>query len=273
MENNSIYGLKRSEIGDVASKIAQLYYHYYLRTSETNYLSEAFVFYDAIRERIYFKDQSTLSLVVKKLRYYARFIVVCLLLNKKDIIKKLIQELSTLIDEYSRDFKPTDGAEWNVVLSEINTFLEAEKKLTPMDLKGNLLPSVSRIQIDRSAKFEKDGSTRLKLSEAILIGNLQNQIKFSELTLDMYRILQSLEREPCTPDVSTDVAAEVAQQISSVDKSSTRRSNPHKYLLYRPTYAQVMLYIATAFKDIADNNALLIYFSADGVKRGVKGWY
>jgi len=50
------YGLKRGDIGDIASKIAQLYYHYYLRTSETNYLRESFTFYEAIRSRSYFRE-------------------------------------------------------------------------------------------------------------------------------------------------------------------------------------------------------------------------
>jgi hypothetical protein len=62
--------------------------------------------------------------MIKKLRYYARFIVVCLLLKKNDVIKKLMDELMTLVDEYTKVFKPSDSAEWNVVLSEISTFLE-----------------------------------------------------------------------------------------------------------------------------------------------------
>jgi hypothetical protein len=44
---------------DVLSELydlLELYYHYYLRTSETNYLYESFVFYEAIRDRQYFKD-------------------------------------------------------------------------------------------------------------------------------------------------------------------------------------------------------------------------
>lgn len=45
---------QRWQIGEIASKIGQLYYHYYLRTSDTNYLSEAFSFYAAIRARGYY---------------------------------------------------------------------------------------------------------------------------------------------------------------------------------------------------------------------------
>ncbi|KAJ2645574.1 hypothetical protein GGH99_008228, partial [Coemansia sp. RSA 1285] len=43
LEKPEHYGLKRWEVGEIASKIGQLYYRYYLRTSETNYLQEAYV--------------------------------------------------------------------------------------------------------------------------------------------------------------------------------------------------------------------------------------
>ena len=46
--------MERWEVGDIASKIGQLYYNYYLRTSELRFLHEAYVFYEAIRSRAYF---------------------------------------------------------------------------------------------------------------------------------------------------------------------------------------------------------------------------
>ncbi|KND01855.1 uncharacterized protein SPPG_03645 [Spizellomyces punctatus DAOM BR117] len=296
LENKEYYGLKRWEIGEVASKIGQLYYHYYLRTSETNYLHESCVFYEAVRNRQYFKDvleANNPALVIKKLRYYARFIVVCLFLNRYDMIRKLMEELTALVDEYTKTFNPNDS-EWNVVLSEISTFLEAQKKTTPVDLDGNALIAPSRLQVERTPKYDKDGSTRLRLQEAILVGNYQNQIKFSELTLDMYRLLQSLEREPTllassgrrggpSDDAAAGDKKEEAHNDEAMkppgvsggnavggDNAATRRTNPHKYLLYRPTFAQLMYYIATTFKDISDNSALLLYLSADGSKRAVK---
>lgn len=36
---------------------------------------------------------------------------------------------------------------------------------------------------------------KIRLQEAILVGNYQAQVKFSELTLDMFRIMQVLERD------------------------------------------------------------------------------
>ena len=50
----------------------------------------------------------------------------------------------------------------------------------------------------------------------------------------MYRILLSIEREPLDLD-------------KKEDKNNVR-SNPHKYLLYKPTIAQLLMYVSAAFK-------------------------
>ncbi|KAJ2801277.1 hypothetical protein H4R21_002847, partial [Coemansia helicoidea] len=104
LEKPEHYGLKRWEVGEIASKIGQLYYRYYMRTCETNYLQEAFVFYDAIRERSYFKGEQEMknsALMIKKLRYYARFIVVCLQLSNTQMMLQLLEEVKALIDVYA----------------------------------------------------------------------------------------------------------------------------------------------------------------------------
>ncbi|KAF9974234.1 hypothetical protein BGZ73_002420 [Actinomortierella ambigua] len=307
LENS--FGLKRWEVGEIASKIGQLYYHYYLRTSETNYLHESYVFYEAIRER-------RSALMIKKLRYYARFTVVCLLLNNRDITATLKAELGLLINEYITTYRPPDAAEWNLVLQEVSAFTEAERKLQPVGPNGVHLPLTRRMSPNRaiSVVLDKETSSKLKLQEAILVGNVQNQIKFSELTIDMYRMLQSLERESTVPRaaqefppkdaVASAVSAAMANASSGgglADPANTtvikeepneegatpqrrttermiRRSNPHKYLLYRPAFSQLMVYLATAFKELSNDAALLIYISADGSKKtapetaGVKGY-
>eukprot|EP01023_Acetabularia_acetabulum_P002166 TRINITY_DN10830_c0_g1_i1.p2 TRINITY_DN10830_c0_g1~~TRINITY_DN10830_c0_g1_i1.p2 ORF type:complete len:161 (-),score=3.15 TRINITY_DN10830_c0_g1_i1:3-485(-) len=48
------HGLQRWEIGDIASKIGQLYYNFYQRMSDQRFLQEAYVFYKAIHARQYF---------------------------------------------------------------------------------------------------------------------------------------------------------------------------------------------------------------------------
>lgn len=258
LENVDIYGLKRWEIGEIASKIGQLYYHYYLRTSETSYIEEAFIFYEAIRHRDYFKDVFETKnplLVVKKLRYYARFIVVCLLLNRRVLVVELVEELQNLVDEYIREFKPADAAAWRLVLQEITLFLQVDSPLILNDRNRDAPPISNRLKLPPS---NVEGKVRLQ--EAILVGNYQNQVKFSELTLDMFRIMQALERERVSGLSRPSDAADIS------DEKHKKRSNPHKFLLYRPSFAQLLVFLSTAFKELQDNNVLLLYISADGLK-------
>lgn len=44
----------------------------------------------------------------------------------------------------------------------------------------------------------------------------------------------------------------------------TRRENPHKYLLYKPTLSQILVFLASGFKELPTNGALLLYMSSDG---------
>ena len=100
------------------------------------------------------------DLVVKKLRYYARFIVVCLLLKKMKLVRELVrvgasliwfrqgsvvkncfffpvQELSKYVDEYTTTYEPDDQLEWSLVLGEIKSFLEADALLNILDADSN----------------------------------------------------------------------------------------------------------------------------------------
>lgn len=81
--------MERWEIGDIASKIGQLYYNYYLRAAEIRFLHESYVFYEAIRSRAYFAQSATdPNLAIKQLRYFARFIIICLLLNRREVRRR-----------------------------------------------------------------------------------------------------------------------------------------------------------------------------------------
>jgi hypothetical protein len=211
-------GLKRWQIGEIASKIGQLYYHFYIRTSDTNYLNEAFAFYSAIRTRAYYSKvnrEDKPDLMVKKLRYYARFIVVCLLLKKTKVMKELVRELNRQIDEYVKAYDPDDSLEWQLVLNEISTFIDIDNQLNidhvPISLSyrltNSLIPS-----LPNGAEKILSNTPLYTLEEILIIGNYQEQIKFSEckeiwflidleeifvlVTLDMYRMLQAVERQP-----------------------------------------------------------------------------
>lgn len=42
------------------------------------------------------------------------------------------------------------------------------------------------------------------------------------------------------------------------------RDNPHKYLLYKPSLSQLMVFLSSGFKELPPGGALLLYMSADG---------
>ncbi len=44
-----------------------------------------------------------------------------------------------------------------------------------------------------------------------------------------------------------------------------KRDNPHKYLLYKPTLSQLLVFLGSGFKELPPKGALLLYVSADGV--------
>uniref|UniRef100_A0A9J8AGC7 Suppressor of cancer cell invasion n=1 Tax=Cyprinus carpio carpio TaxID=630221 RepID=A0A9J8AGC7_CYPCA len=241
------YGLKRWQIGEVASKIGQLYYHYYLRTSETSYLNEAFSFYSAIRQRSYYHQvnkEDRPELVVKKLRYYARFIVVCLLLNKMDLVKVLVKELSEEIEDYTQRFNTEDQLEWNLVLQEVAAFVEADPLMILNDDNAVVVIS-NRLQEGGVPPLEQGMVVgQLTLADALIVGNCNNQVKFSELTIDMFRMLQALEREP----VNLATQSSKPGTLEPNEKPA-KRENPHKYLLYKPTFSQLYTFLSASFKE------------------------
>ncbi|CAL8386856.1 unnamed protein product [Boreogadus saida] len=260
---DSRYGLKRWQIGEVASKIGQLYYHYYLRTSETSYLNEAFSFYSAIRQRSYYfqvNKEDRPELVVKKLRYYARYIVVCLLLNKMDLVKVLVKELSEEIEDYTQRFNTEDQLEWNLVLQEVAAFVEADPVMVVNDNNVVVVHS-NRLQEGCVPPLEQGMVVgQLVLADALIIGNSNNQVKFSELTIDMFRMLQALEREPVNLATQTSKAGPLEP-----NEKPAKRENPHKYLLYKPTFSQLFTFLSASFKELPANSVLLVYLSATGV--------
>ncbi|ESN97136.1 hypothetical protein HELRODRAFT_184805, partial [Helobdella robusta] len=81
----------------------------------------------------------------------------------------------------------------------------------------------------------------------------------------MFRILQTLEREPQeeTPNQLFDTSP--APGKTPFDTSGLiKRENPHKYLLYKPTISQLLTFLASGFKELPGNGVMLLYLSADG---------
>ena len=85
--------------------------------------------------------------MVKKLRYYARFIVVCLLLKKMKLVRDLVRELSKHIDEYTATYEPEDQLEWSLVLGEIKAFIEADTIVNVLDSDSNSIVLSHRYEV------------------------------------------------------------------------------------------------------------------------------
>ncbi|KAM1175572.1 hypothetical protein EV1_027736 [Malus domestica] len=266
-------GLRRSEIGEIASRIAQLYLGQYMRISEASYLSEAYIFYEAILSREYFKEGmfQDLSLANKQLRFVSRFLMVCLLLNRREMVQQLLNQLRVLVDECKRTFQETDFKEWKLVIQEIVRFLKADTafmNIRPLrysivlDCHPDSLPHVSTAVAKRS----------LRLRDAILSSYHHNEVKFSELTLDTFRMLQCLEWEPSGSFYQSSGAkngqngAPASSRINySQDIADpTLPPNPRKAVLYRPSVTHFLAVLATVCEELPPDGVILIYLSASG---------
>lgn len=279
-----------------------------MRTSDCGHLIEAANFYAAIRSRGYFniltKDVRS-SLVIKKLRYFARYIVVSLLLKRMDLVRDLVKEFGQSLEEYSHVHEPEAQLEWSLVLQEIKSFMDAESTVAITSGPDNL--SGPGLQLTLSQRLSSSNIPlplkmpigKLFLAEALIVGNYQRQTKFSELTVDMYRLLQILEREPNSDSansimmLNSGLASGSRQQInispnhqaaskpfnllarpnysgSSINQhhqqlaNQNNKGSPHKYLLFRPSFSQLLLFMMSGFKELPPNGVLLLYLSADG---------
>ena len=171
----------------------------------------------------------------------------------------------TFPDEYTSTYEPEDQLEWSLVLGEIKVFVESDTFLNVIDGDSNSLVLSHRLSPLMIPPVERSPVMTLSLQQVIIVGNLSEQVKFSELTLDMFRMLQTLEREP---------QDEMGQVYSDRSPAPVRvpvenggggaRDNPHKYLLYKPTLPQLLVFLASGYKELPPNGALLLYISADG---------
>jgi hypothetical protein len=66
----------------------------------------------------------------------------------------------------------------------------------------------------------------------------------------MYRVMQALEREPTFAASSHNLSTEEGLNADEMpnEAANVKRSNPHKYLLYKPNVSQLLAYISSAFK-------------------------
>ncbi|KAJ0783678.1 putative protein SCAI [Helianthus annuus] len=260
-------GLKRWEIGDIASRIGQLYFGQYMRTSQASYLSEAYIFYEAVLTREYFKDGifQDLNLANKQLRFLARFLTVCLVLNRREMVRQLVNQLKMLVAESKRAFPENDFKEWKRVIRDLTKFLKVDTAFmniwplrysVVLDLDPDCLPRVACIK------------RNLKLRGAILCSYHPNEVKFSELTTDNFRMLQCLEWEPSGSFYqSSEIPSAGSARINHYSHEITDHTlpqNPRKALLYHPSTTHLIAVLATMCEELPVDGILLIYISASG---------
>jgi hypothetical protein len=115
--------------------------------------------------------------MVKKLRYLARFIVVCLLLKRTKQVKELIKELSKEIEDYIKIYDSDDQLEWQLVRNEINDFIESDNLLA---VNGEYVSFSNRLNVSKTPAFVgllgTNPASNLFLHEAVIIGNCSNQV-------------------------------------------------------------------------------------------------
>ncbi|XP_027334106.1 protein SCAI isoform X2 [Abrus precatorius] len=274
-------GLRRWEIGEIASRIGQLYFGQYMRTSDANYLSESYIFYEAILTREYFKEGlfQDVNIANKQLRFLARFIMVCLVLNRREMVQQLVNQLKVLVEECKRTFQESDFKEWKLVVQEIVRFLKADSafvNIRPLRYSLVLDPHPDTLPHVAAAITKR----HLKLRDAVLTSFHPNEVKFSELTIDTFRILQCLEWEPSgsfyQPSGSklSQNGATGTSRISYIQDIAdpTLPANPRKAVLYRPSLTHLIAVLATICEELpsdgsfgaAQNESGCIHFGLHG---------
>jgi len=285
-------GLKRWEIGELAARIAQLYYTYYLHTSDVNYLREAYNFYSAIRARNYFKLDQTLSpqqqregtvtprsssvILMRNLRYHARFVLVCLLLEIEDeVLDPIVADLSLLVVKYKAECHPShsETRQWQSLLEEIKAFQQWRAPLGLRDATGKvthvlagsrlkhipqptdasmsplvvgMLNSPTSTPVSILSKLEDD--RHFSLHAAILVGNARGQVKYSELTLRTTFMMHTLE-----------ISADIQAALPNVNVPA----QPQKYILYEASPMQILNHLACLSSTLPMNKGIMLYISAD----------
>lgn len=277
-------GLQRWEIGEIASRIGQLYFVQYMRTSEARFLLESYIFYEAILNRGYFEGSTFKALKdrglrFKEFRFYARFLLVSLILNRWEMVKLLLDRFKALLDDSKAKFPDTTFKEWKVVMQEMVRFMKVDAAFTnntrPLrycamfDSYPSSLPYVARYHAKKV----------LKLRDALLMSYHRNEVKFAELTIDTFRMLQCLEWEPSGSFYQTQ-PVESHDNGTSNDQSATSGlidinlvadmtdpslpPNPKKAVLYRPSATQLLAVLAAICDELPPDSVMLIYIAASG---------
>lgn len=305
--------LHRHQIGEIASRIGQLYYLFYLRKSDASYLDEAFTFYDFIRSRRYFEwaadpasasgiDEPRRRLALRELRYYARFALICILSGRREQLAQILSELTERSINGAATSAEQERAEWSHVLAEFHSFMQVDRPLAvaaPGSERGHgaaspaAAPSGPRLRLQpqetqrvgtavaRALATCSSGSRPqppLALSEALLVGACASQVKLGELSIDVFRMLHAVEWDAqarkrldagaveggSRGDGSSE-RGDAGGSLDAVSDAAQQLMPPRKYMLHRPSAAQLLLVLSTILVEVKPHTAVMLYLSADGL--------
>lgn len=129
--------------------------------------------------------------------------------------------------------------------------------LCPLDIP---VAMVTRFTVTRSLVFVQDGEG------AATVGKMLSAREPSAAMPDGGggHGLQSPTHASLANHNSKPPAASASAGSGSGSGSGSSGANPHKYLLYKPSFAQLIAFLAAAFKELPANGVLLLYISAEG---------
>jgi len=174
-------------------------------------------------------------------------------------------------------FNKTNFKEWKQVIQELGRFLKADGAYKgSRSLRYDNLFDSYPSNLASIARFHS--KRVLKLKEAVLTSYRRNEIKFTELTLDTFRMLQCLEWEPTgsyqiaakeltengTVSDQSGPSGLIDIQLSTEISDGSLPSNPQKAIIYHPTAAHLLAVLATICEELSQDSILLIYISASG---------
>ncbi|KAK2958403.1 putative Protein SCAI [Blattamonas nauphoetae] len=126
MDMNDDCRVRKIERADLATKIGQLLYQYYLRTSNSRYLLDSCGVYSVIEQRDYFGDvpmyvKSPVE-IEKKFRFHFRYLVAAFLLDDLDTVSRNLTNISQLLAVAEPDLQNT-FKQWKQAELEVHEFL------------------------------------------------------------------------------------------------------------------------------------------------------
>lgn len=239
-------GLRRWEIGEIASRVGQLYYAFYLRTGEGWYLSESHAFFQAATKREYFAEcHQTPALAQKRLRHRARHVVTCLLVDKLEEAGEVVEAWRRDVDAYAADHRPADAAEWRAMTDDAAAFVEANVFASraigsngSVSHGGDRCPRDARRRADdqklRGSLGDANASKRVerRLGGVVTCGTYPSQVRFGDWTLDAFRVHRACEWEDVTTRGNDDGAGsgdkrdERAEGVGAATPSASVASSP-----------------------------------------------